>query len=159
MVCCRRARSTPSSDAVEEAQDDLNSYRPISNLSFLSKIIERVVAVRFNGHVEAYTLLPSRQSAYRAHHSTETAVIDVHNRIVRNMNRDGHASYLSSAFDTVDHTILLEVLEKRFGVTGIALKWYCSYVDGRTQTFQVGSKRSATFVVHCSVPHAQCSEL
>ena len=83
----------------------------------------------------AHTILP------------KTAVIDVHSRIVRNMDRDGHASvlvllYLSSAFDTVDHAILLKVLEKRFGVTEIAVKWYCSYVDGRTQTFQVGSQLS-----------------
>ena len=55
-------------------------------------------------------------------------------------------------FDTVDHAILLEVLEH--GVTGIALKWYCSYVDERTQTFQVCSQLSATFVVHCSVPQS-----
>ena len=59
--------------------DDLNYYRPIFNLSFLSKTIERVVALRFNEHVEAYNLLPSCQSAYCAHHSTETAMIDVHN--------------------------------------------------------------------------------
>ena len=43
-------------------------------------------------------------------------------------------------------------IEKYFGVTGIALKWYCSYVDGRTQTFQVGSQLFTTFVVHCSIP-------
>ena len=112
--------------------------------------------------MEAYNLLPSRQSAYRAHQSTESAVIDVHNRILRNMDRGGHASVLvlldlSSAFDTVDHAILLEVLEKRFGVTGIVLKWYCSYVDGRSQTFQVGSQLSATFVVHYGVPQVRRS--
>ena len=78
------------------------------------------------------------------------------------MDRGGHASVLdlfdlSSAFDTVDHAIFLEVLQKRFGVTGIALEWYCSYVDGRTQTFRGESQLSATFVVHCSVP--QGSEL
>ena len=94
---------------------DLTSYRSISNLSFLSKTIERVVAARFNEHVESHNLLPSRQSAYRAHHSTETAVIDVHNRIVLNVDRGGHVSVLvrlnlSSAFDPVDHSILLEVL-------------------------------------------------
>ena len=62
----------------------------------------------------------------------------------RNMDPGGYARVLvlldmSSTFDTVDHAILLEVLEKRFGVTGIILKWFCSYVNGRTQTFQVGS--------------------
>ena len=51
--------------------DDLNSYRPISNLSFLSKTIERVMATRFNEHVESHNLLPSRQSSYRALHSTD----------------------------------------------------------------------------------------
>ena len=126
--------------------DDLNSYRPISSLSFLSKTIERVVAVPFNEHVEAYNLLTSHQSAYRAHHSTETAKIDVHNRIVSNMDRGRHASVLvlldlSSAFDTVDHAIFLEVLEKRFVFIVIALKWYClcrwtdADVPGRFTTF------------------------
>ena len=59
---------------------------------------------------------------------------------------------LSSTFDTGDHAILFEVLEKRFRVTEITVKWYCSYVDGRMQTFQVGLQLSATFVVPCSIP-------
>ena len=93
------------------------------------------MAVCFNEHVEAYKYVPSRQSTYCAHHSTATTVIDVHNRIVRNMDRGGHASVLvlldlSSTFDTVDHAILILVLQKRFSVTGAALKWYCSYVNG-----------------------------
>ena len=76
--------------------------------------------------MKSHNLLPSRQSAYRAHHLTEIAVINVHNRIVRNVDREGHVSVLvltdpSSAFDTDDHSILLEVLAKRFGVAGIAL--------------------------------------
>ena len=143
--------------------DDLNSYRPISILSFLSKTIDRVVAARFNEHVESHNLPPSRQSAYRVHDSTETAVIDVHNRIVRNVDRGGHVSVLvlldlSSAFDTVYHSILLEVLAKRFGVAGIALDWFRSYLDGRTQTFYVGAQQSATIVVHCSVPQGSVLE-
>ena len=138
--------------------NDLNSYRPISNLSFLSKTVERVVTARFDEHVETLNLLPSRQSAHGAHHSTETAVIDVHNSIVRNVDRGGHVSVLvlldlSSAFDTVDDASLLEVLAKRFvDVARIGLDWFRSYFDGRTQTFYVGAQQSATFVVHCSVP-------
>ena len=82
--------------------DDLNFYRPISNVTFLSNTIERVVATRFNEHADAYDLLPPSQSAYRAHHSTVTAVTDVH-KLVRNVHRGGHVSALvlldlSSAF-------------------------------------------------------------
>ena len=101
--------------------------------------------------------MPLRQSAYRAFHSTETAVTDVHNRLVRCVDRSGNVSVLvlvdlSSAFDIVDHAILLEVLEKRFGVAGGALSWYCSYLSERTQTYKVGSQLSGTFLVYCSVP-------
>ena len=83
-------------------------------------------------------------------------MINVNNRIVRNIDCGRHANVLfrlnlSSASDTVVHAILLEVLERRFGVTEIALKLYCSYVDGRTQTLQFGSQLSAMFLVHCSV--------
>ena len=124
---------------------------------FRSKTIERVVAIRFNEHADAYRLMPLRQSAYRAFHSTETAVTDVHNRLIRCVDRGGNVSVLvlldlSSAFDTVDHAILLEVLEKRFGIAGGVLSWYCSYLTERTQTYKVRSQISGTFVVYYSVP-------
>src|SRR5664279_5367773 len=63
--------------------EDANSYRPISNLSFASKFVERVVATRFTSHAERHRLFPSNQSAYRRHHNTETAVISVLNNIIR----------------------------------------------------------------------------
>ena len=59
---------------------------------------------------------------------------------------------LSAAFDTVDHALLLEAVEKRFGIHGTALTWYRSYLTKRTQTFQVGRERSTTFAVSFSVP-------
>ena len=113
---------------------DLRSYRPISNLSFISKIVERAVAARFSDHVEAEHLLPSRQSAYRTNHSTETAIVAVHDELVRNID-SGKASVLvlldlSTAFDTVDHNTLPQVLDRRFGVTGTALNWFVSYLSG-----------------------------
>ena len=76
-------------------------------MSFISKTVEIVIAARFSDHVEAEHLLPSRQSAYRTNHSTETAIVAVHDELVRHID-SGKASVLvlldlSAAFDTVDH--------------------------------------------------------
>ena len=89
---------------------DLKSYRPISNLSFVSKCLERVVVTQLSAHSAANGLLPSCQSAYRRYHSTETAVVKLHNDIARATD-SGFVSALvlldlSDAFDTVDFGIL-----------------------------------------------------
>jgi len=62
--------------------DDLNSFRPISNVTFLSKLVERVVARQFTAHANKHDMFPVRQSAYRQDHSNETAALTVHNDIV-----------------------------------------------------------------------------
>jgi len=107
--------------------NDANSFRPISNLSFSSKVVQRVAAARLSVHIESQQLLPSCQSAYRAHHSTETAVISIHDEIVRTIDAGDVCAVvlldLSAAFDTVDHSTLLFVLSRRFGVANMALDW------------------------------------
>jgi len=85
-----------------------NSYRLTSNLSFISKLIERVVVKRFTTYVSDFNLFPNRQSAYRSFHSAETAVLSVHDAVVRSVD-DNQVSLLvlldlSAAFDTVDHS-------------------------------------------------------
>ena len=117
---------------------------------------------RMNVHVNQYGLLPARQSAYRQHHSTETAVTIVHNDIVRST----HAGFvsalalldLSAAFDTVDHAILLEVLTKRCGVQNFEFDWLCSYHTGRTQTLTTPGGSSAPVALTCSVRHGSVIE-
>ena len=136
--------------------EDMASYRPISNLSFISKTLERLVATRFVQHSETHHLLPSRQSSYRVNHSTETAAVSSHNNIVRAID-DGKVSLmvlldLSAAFDTVNHDTLIQVLEDRFRVNGATLEWFKSYLTDRTQTFQVGSETSGTHHVTCGLP-------
>ena len=94
--------------------------------------------------------------AYRQHHSTETAVTIVHNDIVRATDA-GLVSVLvlldlSAAFDTVDHSVLLDVLTERFGVEKRELEWFRSYHTGRTQTFKTPSGSSGPVTLTCSVP-------
>jgi Reverse transcriptase (RNA-dependent DNA polymerase) len=136
--------------------DDLSYLQPSSNLSFISKIIERAVASRFTTCCNQHNLLPSRQSAYRQDYSTETAVTIIHNDIVRSLDQRRLTALLlldlSAAFDTVDHRCRLNVLKQRFAVDGSALEWFRSYLSDRTQTFTVRDDRSATNSVNCSVP-------
>jgi hypothetical protein len=133
----------------------LASYRPISNLSFISKLIERIVARRFSSYVFSHNLLPSRQSGFRPFHSTETAVLSVHNDLVRSID-DGQVAALlldlSSAFDTVDHSLLLTILANRFSVSDTALDWFRSYLTDRSQSFLYNGHRTDAMPVDSSVP-------
>jgi len=136
--------------------DDPCSFRPISNLSFISKLVERVVTARFVLHSEKNDLFPNNQSAYRQFHSTETAVCIVHNDLVSSIDRGCVTALvmldLSAAFDTVDHSVLMDVLANRFAVGGVVLDWFRSYLSDRTQTFSFENLQSATFNLECSVP-------
>jgi len=136
--------------------DDLNSFRPISNLTFLSKIIERIATKQLTLHADQNELFPARQSAYRRFHSTESAVLVVHNDIIRAID-EGHVVALalldlSSAFDTVDHPTLLSILQSRFSVTGQPLDWFRSYLTGRTQVFTTHSGHTLPVPLISGVP-------
>ena len=109
----------------------------MSNLQFLSKLTEKAVAQQAVSHVITHGLLPVLQSAYRPLHSTETALLRVHNDILLNMNKQQVTLLvfldLSAAFDTNDHSVLLRPLETKLGFTGTALEWFKSYLSGRFQ--------------------------
>jgi len=90
------------------------SYRPISNLSFVSKVVEKIVDARFAAHAAQHSLLPTLLSAYCPNHSTDTAVVCIFNDMISAIDQ-GHLGALmlmdlSAAFDTVDHQILVDVL-------------------------------------------------
>jgi len=90
---------------------DISSFRPISNLSFVSKLLERAVSQQLTVYLESESLLPLFQSAYRANHSTETAILHVYLDLVAGSDVDDISLMvlldLSAAFDTVDHDFLL----------------------------------------------------
>ena len=96
------------------------------------------------------------KSAYRSHHSTETALI----RIVNDMFQAADAGCatvpvaldLSAAFDTIDHDVLLSRHSDKFGVTGTAVNWFKSYLTARTSFVKVGSISSSTFSLDTGVP-------
>ena len=92
----------------------LNNYRPISNLSFVSKTVERLVDARVVSYANKNLLFPVHQSAYRVQHSTETALVYLHNDMVSAVDRGEVGALvlldMSSAFDTIDHSIMLDVL-------------------------------------------------
>ena len=83
----------------------LKNYRPVSNLSFLSKLCERVVAVRLKKHINEHNMAVDSQSAYRRFHSTETALLRVHNDIMARLHKKKMIALvlldLSAAFDTL----------------------------------------------------------
>ena len=135
---------------------DASSYRPISNLTVLSKLLERLVAHQLHHYLATAHLLPSVQSGFRPCFSTKTDVLSVISDILLAVDRGDFAALflldLSAAFDTVDHDILLQRLRTSFGIDGVALKWFQSYLTGRTQHVRRGTDRSATVQLICGVP-------
>jgi len=135
---------------------DMNNYRPVSNLSFMSKLIERAVVNQLHEYLTAYNLLPRLQSAYKKGHSTETALLRIWSDML--MAADGKKVTLlglldmSAAFDCVDHSILLDRLRAVFGIEGAALEWIRSFLTGRTQQIAYNDERSTTSSVLYGVP-------
>lgn len=137
-------------------RDTLTNYRPISNLPFISKTLERVVSKQLTTYLQDNHLFNHLQSAYRKHHSTETALLRVHNDILIALDSGYEVILLlidfSSAFDTIDHQILLNRLHSKFGITGPALAWFESYLSHRTQSVIVNNTKSSPSVLQYGVP-------
>ena len=110
-------------------------------------------------HLLRNDLFDPLQSAYRPNHSTETALIRIFDDLLTNLDNKKVILLalldLSAAFDTVDHTILLERLCHTFGISGQALKWFTSYLSDRSQVvrlFSVNGVKSSSQMLECCVP-------
>ena len=132
------------------------NYRPVSNLPFLSKATEKCMLTQFTTHCDNNDLLPDYQSAYRKNFSCETELVKLNDDILWSMEEQRVTAVvaidLSAAFDTVDHSILLEVLQKRFGIEDTALQWFDSYLRQLSLWVNVGSNYSLEQQLHFSVP-------
>ena len=134
----------------------LENYRPISNLPFLYKILEKVIFHQLSDHLASNNLLTPHQSAYRSRHSTETAILRILTDILNSLDENKIAVLLlldlSAAFDTIDHQIHLSRLNHTFGIRETALNWFRSYLSGRKQFVLVGDHRSSESPLKYGVP-------
>ncbi len=132
------------------------NYRPVSNLAFISKLIEKAVASQLIEHLKMNNLYDKFQSAYRMFYSTETALLRVKNDILNTMDRRNVMLLLlldlSAAFDTIDHKILLNRLSQRCGINGTCLKWFTSYLSNRHQMVKINNTVSEPKEVKYGVP-------
>ena len=117
-----------------------NNFRPISNLAFAGKLIEHMFADQIISYIDQHNLMEEKQSAYRKFHSTETALLKV--KIIKAMDKQEITCLilldLSAAFDTIDHTILLNRLETTLGIKDTVLKRIASFLTCRTQKVAIG---------------------
>ena len=137
-------------------QNVLKNYRPVSNLTFMSKVIEKIVLRQVLCYLNRHSLLPPTQSAYRPHHSTETALLKITNDILLALDCCNISVLtlldLSAAFDTIDHSILLTRLNSLYGIAGTALSWFQSYLSDRTQAVFVNQQLSHSVPLCFGVP-------
>ena len=140
--------------------NDLSNYHPVTNLTHLFKIIERAMLDQLVPFLEEVGVVPRYQSTYRKLHSTETALCKMHDDLVSNTCH-GKASLLvfldlSTAFDTVDHRLLLSNFCD-CGVEGTALSLLESYLENHEQCVAIGESRSEPTTLQYGV--LQCSVL
>lgn len=137
-------------------REDLASYRPISNLNFISKVLERIIHNRLTTHLHSFPSICPFQSAYRKFHSTETALLRIHNDLTLAINQQKVSALvlldLSAAFDTIDHHILLTRLNSIFGISGPALSLLSSYLLDRSQFVSIDSQSSSESKLYTGVP-------
>ena len=138
-------------------QDELSSFRPISNLNFISKVLERIIHARISSHLESFPSITPFQSAYRQFHSTETALLRYPQRdLLLAINKQKVSALvlldLSAAFDTIDHKILLSRLSSFYGLSNTALNLIASYLLDRTQSVSIQSHSTPPSNILTGIP-------
>ena len=101
-------------------------------MNFISNILERIIHSHLKTHLNTFSSLSRFQSAYHKFHSTETALLHIHNDLIQSINTQKISALilldLSVDFDTIDHNILLTRLESNFGISDTALSLLSSYL-------------------------------
>ena len=128
----------------------------MSNLSFISKIVEKHVTDQFEEHCNINDLSPQHQLAYKKDHSCETALVKIVNDALWAMEKGTITllviTDLSPAFDSVNHSVLFSILEDHFAVSGAALGWFRSYLAGRGFKVNICEEYSSVKFLTIDVP-------
>jgi len=137
-------------------KNDITNYRPVSNLSFISKVVERIVAKQLLTYLTDNCLLPLNQSGYRQFYSTETALLEITSELFSSMDEQRVSLLalldMSAAFDCVNHSLLLKKLSSNYGISNTVLSWFESYLLDRTQQTLFVDKLSKIYDVSYGVP-------
>ena len=137
-------------------QDKATNYRPISLLSQINKIFEKLLYSRIYSYLVRYDLSSNCQFGFRKNSSTNFAINKIYNEILGNIDQSLYTCCvildLSKAFDTVNHSILLQKLEKIFGFRGSALSLIESYLTNCHQYTKIGDSKSRKQLIDCGVP-------
>ena len=119
----------------------MKNYRPVSNLVFFSKLIERVALKRLDDHMLKNNLQNNHQYGYKKNHSTETMMLGMLDNVLDGFDNDCCTVVifldLSAAFDTIDIQKLLQILKAEIGLDGNVLKWFESFMSKRTQRVKI----------------------
>ena len=136
--------------------DELKNYRPISNLTYLSKLLEKVVHIQLVEYLDNENMFSSFQSGYRRFHSCETAITKIHNDLLIMMDKKTNVVLLlldlSAAFDTINHDLLINKLTKLYGISDVVLTWLKSYLSDRTFKVVVNGVSSSYCELSIGVP-------
>ena len=135
---------------------EYTNYRPVNNLPFLSKITEKAMILQLNQYLETYFPLPDTVCAYRKNLSTKHAILKLLDTIYKNMEKQCvtqvTAVDLSAAFDTVNHSLLLKVLNQTYSIKGTALRWFDSYLPEHSVCVQINNSVSQELDLPFSMP-------
>ena len=136
-------------------EKETNNYRPISLLSCLSKILEKVIYSRTIDFLQHHNIFFDSQFGFREKHNTTHAILTLIDKIAQASDQHCHTLGVfldfSKAFDTINHDILLYKLSY-YGIRGKALEWFRSYLQNRKQFVTVQNKDSSTHDINCGVP-------